>query len=513
MTSDEPPPALLERLWSQRYARPEALESGLPLVGDCPERMVFEAFIAWREQQLDEVLGITEPLLGAGLLGPRWASRARNVQAAALLDLGLVEQAATAHLDELELAKEADDAVALAAATHDMGGVYQYADPERAAQQYLEAIALARDFRTGASPEDTRESCAIEAVAILNLHDLQVGQGLPLAPDVPGLAAAESLALRGWPELACMIRAVRVLERLDVGDVRGATELAAALPDAASMRDVTIAARVVRAQARLGALHGRHEQGRAMLTAFIERLPDGYQIELLGDLDRLLADAGHLQEALDVARHRAEVIMRCHAGEARAAVRALEVWHRTRSAERQAQEAAAQAASLRDAMDELRRHQARLRELTTRDALTGLSNRAHLWDSVERLAGPGSQLAVIDVDGFKGVNDSQGHAAGDAVLRRLAAALRAACSPTDLCARYGGDEFVVLRGPDDPSDLATDLRGLTRLAAGRDGHEVHASIGVTRITDEGFQDALDRADRLMYLAKRSGGAQIEADPR
>ena len=161
----------------------------------------------------------------------------------------------------------------------------------------------------------------------------------------------------------------------------------------------------------------------------------------------------------------------------------------------------------------------RLRETAERDALTGLSNRAgiHRWlrtalDSVEtgdqRLA-----VAFIDLDRFKTVNDTHGHAAGDEVLRRLAASLSRTGRPGDLHGRLGGDEFVVAALL--PADAC--MHGWTqrvRAAAVADLDQLHITGSVGVITCEpgtpaiAVEHLLDRADQAMYQAKRgSAGAK------
>jgi GGDEF domain-containing protein len=109
---------------------------------------------------------------------------------------------------------------------------------------------------------------------------------------------------------------------------------------------------------------------------------------------------------------------------------------------------------LRDAQDErladLEVAQAALVEQATHDALTGLPNRALLVDRIDQAlshaARSGRSIAVlfVDLDRFKHVNDTHGHAAGDIVLRRVAEQLLALVRPMDTVARIGGDEFVVL---------------------------------------------------------------------
>jgi diguanylate cyclase (GGDEF)-like protein len=144
------------------------------------------------------------------------------------------------------------------------------------------------------------------------------------------------------------------------------------------------------------------------------------------------------------------------------------------------------------------------------DALTGLLNRRG-WDVVvadaeERVAALGDHggVVVIDLDGLKTVNDTQGHLAGDEVLRTTAEALRAAARPGDAVARYGGDEFLVYAD----GVLTTDLDAVTRrYAAAVAAAGVAASVGAAAIvpTHGGgcVAHAIAEADAVMYAAKET----------
>ncbi len=166
----------------------------------------------------------------------------------------------------------------------------------------------------------------------------------------------------------------------------------------------------------------------------------------------------------------------------------------------------------------------RLRDLATTDDLTGLSNRRQINRQLDaelaRILRYGGELSclMIDVDGFKQINDSCGHRAGDRVLCQLSALLRQSCRATDLVARYGGDEFTVLlpqTGLGGALCAAEKLR--SRVAAKRfvpaGDQPVALTISVGAAcwlpSLQGLScDLLARADRALYIAKRSGGNRV-----
>jgi diguanylate cyclase (GGDEF)-like protein len=163
---------------------------------------------------------------------------------------------------------------------------------------------------------------------------------------------------------------------------------------------------------------------------------------------------------------------------------------------------------------ELREHESRLRHQALFDGLTGLANRTHFHEEVTATlaaAAPGTvSLLLIDLDGFKGVNDTLGHAAGDALLVGVAAKLSASVRGCDLVARLGGDEFAVLLrdcGSDDADN--TSRRILTALTepvpVGDTEICANASIGVASAEPGDDVEALLRdADLAMYAAKHDG---------
>ena len=153
------------------------------------------------------------------------------------------------------------------------------------------------------------------------------------------------------------------------------------------------------------------------------------------------------------------------------------------------------------------------------DALTGLPNRRYLDQklSESRAADGPLTLLHIDLDRFKEINDTLGHAAGDEILKQTAGVLRGAIGKSDFVARIGGDEFVLLSTEERPADhfisLAERLVHLMSAPIMLDGHEcrIGASVGVAMraATDETAEQLLVNADLALYEAKRRGRNRVE----
>ncbi|HEV7455448.1 MAG TPA: sensor domain-containing diguanylate cyclase [Roseococcus sp.] len=157
---------------------------------------------------------------------------------------------------------------------------------------------------------------------------------------------------------------------------------------------------------------------------------------------------------------------------------------------------------------ELRRVMRQVHNLALTDALTGLANRPALMDALGRAIGQGAPFALLclDLDGFKGLNDSQGHAVGDLALTEVAQELRLACGTGDVAARLGGDEFALLLAAGEAEATAERVRaGIGRRMAVQ-GWAVTASIGgaTFHAPPEDAAAALAQADALLYEAKRGG---------
>jgi len=169
----------------------------------------------------------------------------------------------------------------------------------------------------------------------------------------------------------------------------------------------------------------------------------------------------------------------------------------------------------------------RIQELAITDELTGLHNRRAFQKVLDRELRRSKRyqkplsLIMLDVDGFKKINDTFGHQAGDKVLKFLATSLQGAVREIDFVARYGGDEFAVIL-PETKAEeaviLAERLKKMIKdcpLAIDGTHHTITLSAGVTDISQELVdteRTLINRADKVLYLSKEHGGDLVEVLP-
>ena len=166
------------------------------------------------------------------------------------------------------------------------------------------------------------------------------------------------------------------------------------------------------------------------------------------------------------------------------------------------------------------------RELASRDALTGLINRRHMLELLHLeqrrcLRGVRTMLlAQMDIDHFKNINDTYGHAVGDKALQTFAEVVQDNIRSSDVLSRWGGEEFVLLLSD---TDIEGALLTLNRVrlavqnacvAGVAETLQMTVSIGLAaHVPGEGFEATLDRADKALYCAKRAGRNQVVLDVR
>jgi two-component system cell cycle response regulator len=180
--------------------------------------------------------------------------------------------------------------------------------------------------------------------------------------------------------------------------------------------------------------------------------------------------------------------------------------------------------SLQDPLEEA--YQQALYDSATRDGLTGLFNKTYFLDALRkevayavRHRAPLS-LLLLDVDHFKGINDTYGHAAGDEVLRHIADRIRQAVRAEDLLARYGGEEFTLILREFTASQAMKCAERCREFVEGAAlavaGEPIRAtiSVGVSTLVDSGFtspEELIAAADKSMYRAKEAGRNRVDAE--
>ncbi len=298
---------------------------------------------------------------------------------------------------------------------------------------------------------------------------------------------------------------------------RGQCEtLEARLAEGLSVRSVRAAG------ALLAETRTRQQRVRSERNAARDALKNLFQ-RMLAEIGELGEHTGRYHEA--VGRH-AAAIERADSIEGLAGVvrEMLEESHAVQQVVGRTQERLqaehAKASELEGRVRALEGELRRLSDEVSTDALTQVANRRGLAAAFEAESAraqraaegvPGLAVALIDIDNFKKLNDTLGHAAGDVALKSLAAAVRERLRPVDHLARFGGEEFVVLL-PATPVEEAQQAltrlqRSLTEALFLHEDREVFVtfSAGVTAWrAGEALEAALERADEALYEAKRSG---------
>jgi diguanylate cyclase len=259
-------------------------------------------------------------------------------------------------------------------------------------------------------------------------------------------------------------------------------------------------------------LNEARDRLKLMLATFVDRLAD-FSETTSGYHDKIEKCAERISQARDIT-DLSDVLD--------------EVMRETREVQLNAARSRDEMSLMRTRVNDAEREVSRLQdelahasELVRHDALTGALNRKGMDEALEREVarmrrqGGSLSLAMLDIDNFKKLNDSLGHAAGDAALMHLSSVARETIRPQDTLARYGGEEFVVLL-PNTPLDDAVSAmvrvqRELTRrfFLNNNDKVLITFSCGVAELNGEEMPyDALKRADDAMYLAKRAGKNRV-----
>jgi diguanylate cyclase (GGDEF)-like protein len=181
-----------------------------------------------------------------------------------------------------------------------------------------------------------------------------------------------------------------------------------------------------------------------------------------------------------------------------------------------------------DLQRELMESNRRLEQLSITDGLTKLYNHRHFQDELLRAFEESARyvrplsLAIVDLDFFKKVNDTYGHAIGDEVLKTISKIFQESIRATDLAARYGGEEFALMlpeTGMDDAMNFAEKIRELvegTKIETQAGTIGVTVSIGVATVPHPRIhspKELIVAADKALYRAKKNGRNQVQAEKR
>ncbi len=150
--------------------------------------------------------------------------------------------------------------------------------------------------------------------------------------------------------------------------------------------------------------------------------------------------------------------------------------------------------------------------LARTDELTGLPNRRRLIAEIGALSGVEGALLLLDLDGFKPINDQYGHETGDQILRQVASRFSRSLPTGSVLARLGGDEFgvIVLGDESTTLEVAHALKATLSYPFAVGGNQISISVSIGHVRNDKNGDLLQRADAAMYEAKRSGKAIVEA---
>jgi diguanylate cyclase (GGDEF)-like protein/PAS domain S-box-containing protein len=165
----------------------------------------------------------------------------------------------------------------------------------------------------------------------------------------------------------------------------------------------------------------------------------------------------------------------------------------------------------------------KLHELAVTDDLTGISNRRHFFDNASRelfrskRASRPLSIIMFDIDHFKSVNDTYGHAVGDNVLKKIAARISSNLRSLDIYARYGGEEFIIClpeTALEDAKNVAERIRGIVEETIMQDTNnndfKVTVSLGVASLShdSDALEQIIEQADKALYKAKQGGRNRV-----
>ncbi len=287
---------------------------------------------------------------------------------------------------------------------------------------------------------------------------------------------------------------------------------------------------VARAQRKIGALYLR--QGQLDLTfshlfRALEIATEAGSQRVISECHRELAEAfkksGDPARALMHFEHYFELHQAVFDAESDRRLKTIEIAHQVESARKDREIYQLRSVQLQQEIEERKKAQAALEQLATQDGLTGLFNRRHIlelaaraFDQAQRYRRPLSTI-MLDIDHFKEINDTFGHAAGDKILSEVGGRMQALMRKVDMLGRYGGDEFIIFlpeTGQEGARRLAERLRAALCEQPQSFGVEIDVTISMGISSTYGsapgltLDELIRQADQALYLAKQSGRNRV-----
>ncbi len=486
-----------------------AAEAGLLARGEGPEAalsaLALHAYVALRERQHAAALTSAVPAERLAFELGHDLTRAEmlRVQASAHFRAGTLAAAAGALLQEVSARKALGDESGELRTLSNLGLLYSEMDDQHKARAILERAAVLAE-RGG----DER--------AIINV-DYNLAQLLVALGDAEGaLARLGDVAARARAASMRQIELYALIAEADARNLLGSWEQACAL--AATAFD---GAQQGGERALEGLAHATLGKGRLIgglvasaLTSLHAALKIALELDAISerrsahrDLSAAYELAGQPSLALSHFRSYHDLDKTMNSQATAHQVGMLSAQLEKEVFRREAEEA-------RTRVVDLQREQRQLTRAVRRDPLTGLGNRIlfeeRLSAALEDARQQGGRVVLInvDLDGFKAINDTLGHSAGDEVLRGVARTLKSALRAGDTAARLGGDEFAAVL------TAVTDVRAAvfvaeklaTLIQRDMNGLPISASVGVASWPDHALsaEQLIERADDAMYAAKRAG---------
>lgn len=445
-------------------------------------------------------------------------------------------EAAVRHLQRSYDLHRSTESPRMATVLNNIGNTYLIMeDAERALEYFRQAVTEAREHADG-SAGASADLCRIEGTALANVGRALTAlerpdEAVPVLRESIDLFASmemETLRVHGLVKLAGALEAA--------GDDEDAEELyREALTSAERRNDESWIYELHGSMASILIKLGRRDEAEPHLWRAINGAPDAstvYEVPYWRrQYSELLQERGDTAGALEQMRRAfrdlEEVAGQRSEKQLYQAMGRLELQrteHEKELYRLKNEELAAALSEVEALRDELERRNAELAELVVRDSLTALYNRrwfvSRLETELERSRRYGHTLSVVvlDIDHFKIVNDTYGHAAGDRVLVSLSELLTHHTRTSDEVARYGGEEFALIMPETALPEAATVCEKLRSVIESTDWRSleveepVTVSVGVAQLqSDDSSTGLIDRADRRLYLAKERGRNTVVAE--